>query len=106
MLEFELLFWIEFEPRITQRELAARLGVSLGRVNCFVRTLREAGWIKAERCNRANAKAGYAYALTEQGRSWRKSLTDHMLSRKRLELERLERQIKALTRVHRDDAGE
>ena len=39
---------IEKEPLLTQRELARRLGVSLGGINYCIRALIDKGWVKAD----------------------------------------------------------
>ena len=43
--EFQLLFALHEMPGVTQRQLTARLGVSLGKVNKLLASARERGWI-------------------------------------------------------------
>jgi DNA-binding Lrp family transcriptional regulator len=38
-LDFELLYLLEKEPGLTQREIAGRLGISLGKVNYCLKGL-------------------------------------------------------------------
>ncbi|EAR23486.1 winged helix-turn-helix transcriptional regulator [Nitrococcus mobilis] len=46
-LRFQVLRHLEQKPDMTQRELAAALGISLGRVNYCVQALIERGLVKA-----------------------------------------------------------
>ena len=45
---YKILKHLEADPEISQRELAGKLGVSLGRVNYCVQALIEKGLIKAK----------------------------------------------------------
>jgi len=45
---YQVLAIIEREPEISQRELARRLGISLGGVNYSVKALIQKGLIKAQ----------------------------------------------------------
>lgn len=59
-----LLKTLEQQTELSQRELAERLGVSLGRTNHLVRSLIEKGLVKVDNFIRSNRKLGYLYALT------------------------------------------
>ncbi len=45
-IRLDLLRKIELNPEYTQRELSKELGVSLGKVNYYIKKLAEKGWIK------------------------------------------------------------
>ena len=47
-IAYKLLKIIETEPQLSQREIAARMGISLGKANYCLKSLIEKGFIKAE----------------------------------------------------------
>ena len=96
MLDFELLCLLEKEPGLTQRELADRLDISLGKANYCVKGLIEKGAIKLANFRASPDKLGYVYVLTPKGISQRLALTRRFLARKVKEYERLKAQIDAL----------
>ncbi len=57
---------LEEEPELTQRELAQKLGISLGGVNYCLKALIEIGHIKAGNFNKNPNKSAYLYLLTSQ----------------------------------------
>ena len=66
-IQLKVLRSLEENPEITQRELAAELGVSLGKTNYCLKALIEKGWVKANNFKNSNNKAAYAYLLTPRG---------------------------------------
>ena len=101
-LDWEILYLLESEPEITQRELARRMGVSVGRTNYCLRALAGRGWLKLERFRQAERKGRYIYVLTPSGIAERKRLAERFLQRKRAEYDHLKAQI---ARLERDGAG-
>ena len=97
-LDFELLYLIEREPGLSQREIADRLGISLGRANYCLKALMEKGAVKLANFRASKTKLRYVYVLTPSGLSRRLSLTRNFLERKLAEYQRLETQITALRR--------
>jgi EPS-associated MarR family transcriptional regulator len=82
---------------LSQRELAARLGVSLGRTNYLVRALIGKGLVKARRFKNARNKLAYRYALTPEGVLEKVRVTRRFLEAKVLEYEALRREIEQLS---------
>ena len=97
-LDFELLTLLEREPHLSQREMAERLRISLGRTNYCIRALVEKGAVKLGNFRASRTKLNYAYRLTPTGISQRLSLTRRFLERKLAEYDRLEVQIAELRR--------
>ena len=95
-LDWEILYLLESEPEITQRELARRMGVSVGRTNYCLRALAGRGWLKLERFRVAQRKGRYIYVLTPGGLAERKRLAGLFLRRKRAEYDHLKMQIAQL----------
>jgi len=66
-IHYKLLKVLEENPAVTQRELAARLGISLGKANYCLRALMGRGWVKMGNFRRNPNKMGYVYLLTPKG---------------------------------------
>ena len=84
-------------PDLTQRELAQKLGISLGGVNYCLSALMEKGWIKVQNFSQSKNKFGYAYVLTPLGLTEKVKLTARFLSRKMREYELLREEIEELS---------
>ena len=95
-LDYELLRQITDQPNASQRGLAARLGVSVGKVNYCLRALVDKGWVKAKNFRRSDNKLAYAYLLTPRGASAKLRLAHAFLAHKEHEFERLHREIAEL----------
>lgn len=95
-LRYRVLQLLEQQPDITQRELAAALGISLGRVNNCVQALIERGWVKAANFRNSKQKRAYLYKLTPHGLSEKASLAVRFLRRKEQERRELLHEIEAL----------
>ena len=66
-LRLEVMRVIEANPEVSQRQLAAELGVSLGGVNYALKALIERGFVKAGNFGRSDNKGAYLYLLTPEG---------------------------------------
>jgi len=95
-LDYELLQQIATQSSASQRGLALRPGVSVGKVNYCLRALVDKGWIKASNFRRSDNKLAYAYLLTPSGVSASLQLTKDFLARKKQEFEQLQADISAL----------
>jgi EPS-associated MarR family transcriptional regulator len=87
---------INANPKLTQRELSSRLGLSLGKINFLMRALIEKGLIKAENFKNSSNKSAYLYFLTPLGIEEKAKTTYRFLKRKIEEYEKLEIEIKQL----------
>jgi len=87
---------LEANPELTQRDLAAELGVSLGKTHYLVKSLVDIGLVKLDNFQRSNNKWGYAYLLTPAGVAEKAAITVRFLARKQEEYKRLEREIEEL----------
>lgn len=97
-LSFELLHILENEAGLSQREIADRLGVSLGRVNYYLRSLFENGSIDITNFRTSDNKLRYAYVVSPKGVAEKSVLTAGYLQRKLTEFARLKSQIEELQR--------
>ncbi|MBU1297028.1 MAG: MarR family EPS-associated transcriptional regulator [Gammaproteobacteria bacterium] len=93
---YKILKELQQDPDISQRELAKRLDISLGKANFCLKALIEKGLIKAENFKNSTNKMGYLYLLTPKGIEEKVSLTQRFLQRKLKEHEVLEKEIEQL----------
>ena len=74
-LRLRVLRALESNPELSQRQLAAELGVSLGGVNYALKALVERGFVKADNFRKSGNKVAYLYVLTpkesQKRRPWR-----------------------------------
>ena len=104
--KLKIMQLLQSYPDINQRELAQRIGVSLGQVNYVMQALREKGLVKLENFSKNPNKLQYAYLLTPQGIVEKAQLTVHFLQRKRAEFEALKQEIADLEKqVPKNGAG-
>ncbi len=94
--DLELLRQLDSQAAASQRDLAARLGMSVGKINYCLRALIDKGWIKANNFRRADNKWAYAYLLTPAGAKAKMQLTRDFLARKEREFEQLQSEIQRL----------
>ena len=95
-LRLRVLRALEGNPELSQRQLAAELGVSLGGVNYALKALIERGFVKAENFRKSDRKVTYLYVLTPKGVLEKTSLAAAFLGRKLEEYEVLRQEIEAL----------
>jgi EPS-associated MarR family transcriptional regulator len=96
-VSLQVMAHLEGNPRHSQREIAGKLGVSLGSVNYCIKELIKKGFIKVENFRKNSNKLGYAYLLTPSGVHEKASLTVSFLKRKQREYAELEVEIAALS---------
>ncbi len=99
---YKILNLLEKDPKMSQRELAQHLGVSLGKVNFCVRALIDKGLVKARNFKNNQNKSAYMYYLTPAGFEEKARVTVRFLRRKMDEYEALKAEIERL----RGEAGE
>lgn len=87
---------LEKQPDISQRELSAALGLSLGRTHFVLHALLDKGLVKMRNFQRSHRKLAYAYVLTPRGFSEKLRLTQRFLARKEAEYEGLKKTIATL----------
>ncbi len=102
--DFRVMRLLSESPDLTQRELASRVGISVGAVNYCLKALTAKGWVKMQNFSRSKNKFGYAYLLTPAGIAQKAALTERFLTRKLSEYEALRLEIEALTREHGRDS--
>jgi EPS-associated MarR family transcriptional regulator len=104
--DFRLLRLLEDHPDLSQREIAQKLGLSLGGLNYCLKALMEKGFIKLENFQNSRHKFRYVYVLTPAGIAQRISMTGRFLKRKLAEYEALRAEIEALKKEQGMDASD
>ncbi len=95
-IRYRLLKVLGQDPNLGQRDMAKRMGISLGKVNYCVSELASKGWIKITRFKSAKKKIPYTYMLTPKGLEEKGRLTLRFLKRKLSEYEEIKKQIREL----------
>ena len=93
---FVLMRLINENPSITQRDISAHMGLSLGKINYLVQALVEKGFVKVQNFRNSRNKAAYLYNLTPSGMEAKARTTYYFLKRKMTEYEKLEQEIQQL----------
>jgi EPS-associated MarR family transcriptional regulator len=92
----QLIKEIELNPKITQRDLAQRLEISLGKINFLINALIDKGIIEAKNFKNSKHKLGYMYLLTPHGIRIKLELVHKFLVWKIQEYKRLKQEIESL----------
>ena len=99
---YKILKILATNPEISQRDLARKLDISLGRVNFCLKALIEKGLLKASNFRNNQNKMAYMYLLTPQGLEEKTVITARFLKLKLEEHAKLQAEIEKL----RNDANQ
>ena len=102
---YRIIKEIDRESAVSQRQIASRLGYSLGKVNYLIGALVEKGLVKLENFTGSNNKLAYRYVLTPRGVKEKYHITMDFLRRKEAEYELLRHEIEE-ARILAGQAGE
>jgi EPS-associated MarR family transcriptional regulator len=98
-VRYRLLKLLDANPRLSQRDVARELGISLGKVNYCLRALVSRGSIKASRFTNSRNKTAYMYLLTPRGFKFLR-IKLHEYETLRDEIEQIRRDAGALRSTH------
>lgn len=87
---------LQENPDFTQRELAVKLGVSVGGLNYCLKALMGKGFVMMRNFATSKNKFGYVYMLTPTGMAEKAAITHRFLQRKIEEYEVLKAEIQSL----------
>jgi EPS-associated MarR family transcriptional regulator len=102
-LRYKMMRLLDSNPKLSQRDVARELGISLGKVNFCVRALMQRGWVKASNFKNSHNKAAYMYVLTPRGLEAKARLAVCFLVLKMSEYEKLRVEIE---QIRREAAGQ
>jgi len=92
---FQILRRLYKNPDSSQRDLAKKIGLSLGKLNYCLKALKEKGFVKIKKFKKTSNKIGHIkYVLTPQGISLRTKLTINFMKRKMKEYDELKTELK------------
>lgn len=92
----QMLRLLQANPQLNQRDLAAALGISLGKTNFCLKALVAKSLLKMQNFQNSQRKLAYAYLLTPAGMAEKAALTSRFLKRKMQEYEQLKAEIESL----------
>ena len=93
---YKIMRVLEENPDLTQRELAEKLGMSVGGVNYCLNALIDKGLVKMGNFQKSKNKFKYVYLLTPKGIAEKVAMTSRFLRRKMEEYEALKAEIDVL----------
>jgi EPS-associated MarR family transcriptional regulator len=96
--QFRVMRLLEGNPEMSQREVADRVGISVGGIHYVLNALIAKGLVKLGNFTAAQDKRRYAYILTPQGIAQKATMTKRFLMRKMDEYEALREEIEELRR--------
>lgn len=105
MIEYKVIKELEENPSHTQRSLAQKLNVSLGKVNYVLSGLVEKGLIRAKKLKNNPDKIRWQYLLTPQGMKEKINITSEYLSKRMKEFEQIQQEIEELKKEVKKNNG-
>ena len=93
---FNVLRKIDSNPKTTQRQLAKKLGFSLGKLNYCLQSLKDKGLVKIENFKKNPNKINYFYVLTPKGISAKTKLTINFMKKKMKEYDELKSELEEI----------
>ena len=94
--DLDLLRHLQEKQDVSQRELAHKMGVSLGKMNYILNALIKKGIIKVQNFRNNNNKLAYTYYLTPAGINEKAILTVKFFKRKLNEYDIIKKEIAEL----------
>jgi EPS-associated MarR family transcriptional regulator len=106
-VRYRLLTLLDENPELTQRELANKMGISLGKTNYCLKALIDKGMVKVQNFRNSENKIAYLYKLTPAGMNDKIRVTRRFLVRKvqehaelSIEIERLKSEMESHSSPH------
>ena len=87
--QLDLMHIIECDPNASQRQIAKKSGLSIGKVNYCLKALIDIGFIKVDNFSKSTHKINYVYILTPMGIQEKVSITKQFIIKKKQEYDKL-----------------
>ena len=87
--QLDLMHLIERDSSSSQRQIAQKTGLSIGKVNYCLKALADIGFIKAYNFTKSNKKMQYTYVLTQKGIKEKVTITKQFIIKKKQEYDKL-----------------
>ena len=91
--KLDILRQLNKNPGASQRDLADKIGISLGKINYLLNELVKKGLIKVDNFSKNKSKINYIYLLTPKGISTKLNLTIKFMKRKLREYDELKKDL-------------
>jgi EPS-associated MarR family transcriptional regulator len=80
---------IQVNTNVSQRQIAKKTGLSLGKVNYCLKALVNIGFIKVNNFSKSSKKINYVYILTSKGIQEKAAITKQFIIKKQQEYDKL-----------------
>jgi EPS-associated MarR family transcriptional regulator len=87
--QLDLMHIIECDSNASQRQIAQKTGLSIGKVNYCLKALINIGFIKVDNFSKSSRKINYAYILTPKGIQQKAVITKQFIIKKKQEYDKL-----------------
>ena len=87
--QLDLLHIIEGDTISSQRQIAKKTGLSIGKVNYCLKALMDIGFVKVDNFSKSNQKMNYIYILTPKGIKEKSAITKQFIIKKKQEYDKL-----------------
>ena len=98
---FDILRKIHKNANLSQRDLSTQLGVSLGKVNYCLESLRQKGLIKINNFKKNPKKSNYLYILTPKGIAEKTKITLRFMKDRMKEYDELQEELSITKKKNR-----
>ena len=85
----DLMHHVQNDPIASQRQIAQKTGLSIGKVNYCLKSLIDIGFIKIDNFSKSTQKINYTYILTPKGIQEKVTITKQFIIKKRHEYDKL-----------------
>ncbi len=87
--QLDLMHIIQGDIISSQRQIAKKTGLSIGKVNYCLKALIDIGFIKVDNFSKSNQKLNYTYVLTSKGIKEKTVITKQFIKKKKQEYDKL-----------------
>ena len=87
--QLDLMHIIQGDIISSQRQIAKKTGLSIGKVNYCLKALIDIGFIKVDNFSKSNQKLNYTYVLTSKGIQEKAVITKQFIKKKKQEYDKL-----------------
>jgi EPS-associated MarR family transcriptional regulator len=87
--QLDLMHLIQGNTNSSQRQIAKKSGLSIGKVNYCIKALVDIGFIKVDNFSKSTQKINYAYILTPKGIKSKTAITKQFIIKKKQEYDKL-----------------
>lgn len=87
--QLDLMHLIQQDGKASQRQIAKKTGISIGKVNYCLKALIDIGFVKIDNFSSSSQKLNYAYILTPRGVKEKTEITKKFINLKKKEYDKL-----------------